>query len=144
MNVAIDTDFLVRLSIAEHPGRKVAEALRDRHLEKGDRFAIAPQVINEFIHVVSDPRRFAKPLSMERAIETARLWWEAGEVAPIFPDSAAVLRFCDLMQRYQFGRKRVLDTSLAAVCLGCGVTHLITGNPRDYRTFDELVLIEME
>jgi hypothetical protein len=45
MRVAIDPDFLVRLSVADHPGRSVAADLRDGHLEAGDRFALAPQVV---------------------------------------------------------------------------------------------------
>ena len=55
MNVGIDTDFLIRLAVLEHPGHQLATARRDHHLEQGDRFALAPQVIGEFVHVITDP-----------------------------------------------------------------------------------------
>jgi hypothetical protein len=46
----------------------------------GDRLALAPQALAEFIHVVTDPRRFAQPLRMDEARHVARQWWTAREV----------------------------------------------------------------
>ncbi len=40
-------------------------------LAAGDRIAIAPQVLAEFIHIVTDARRFTKPLSMDEARHVA-------------------------------------------------------------------------
>jgi hypothetical protein len=33
--------------------------------EKSTRFGLAPQVLQEFLHVATDPRRFQQPLKME-------------------------------------------------------------------------------
>ncbi len=143
MTVGIDTDFLVRLSIANHPGKVAAEQLRDHHLEQGDRFALAPQVVAEFVHVVTDPRRFERPMNMESALQLGKLWWQAAEVFPIFPAASAMEQFFTFMESENLGRERILDTMLAATCLGAGVTRLITGNPNDYRLFPSLELIEM-
>ena len=143
MIVGIDTDFLVRLTILEHPQHEVTCELRDRHLDRGDRFALMPQVVSEFVHVVSDPRRFEKPVAMNEALRLSRNWWNAQEVEKIFPTQSSLELFLDWMTEYQLGRKRVLDTQLAATCVAAGVTHLITGNAADYRIFPELELIEM-
>lgn len=143
MRVAIDTDFLVRLSIARHPGMAAAVELRDRHLMAGDRFALAPQVVTEFIHVVTDVRRFTRPLEMAEALRVAREWCNAREVDLLFPEGDVMNRFFELMETYRLGRKRVLDTCLAATCLAAGISHLITGNASDYEAFEELTLIEM-
>lgn len=143
MNVGIDTDFLVRISILEHPKHQSTVDLRDHYLDARERFALAPQVLSEFIHVVSDPRRFENPLSMETALQLSRDWWNAIEVEQIHPTHNAVKQFLAWMEKYQLGRKRVLDTMLAATYLSSGVTQLITGNPKDYRIFPQLELIEM-
>lgn len=143
MRVAVDTDFLVRLSITGHPGRDAAVALRERHLGAGDHFALAPQVVAEFVHVVTDPRRFTKPLTMAEALRVGRAWCEAREVDCLLPQADMLSRFFELMETHRLGRKRVLDTSLAATCLAAGVTHLITGNAADYALFSGLQLIEM-
>ena len=143
MTVGIDTDFLVRLSILEHSKHEETLRIRDHHLDRGDRFALAPQVIAEFVHVVTDTKRFERPLMIGAALLLSRNWWNAAEVDPIFPDSDAIVWFHDRMERYHLGRKRVLDTLLAATCVSAGIHHLITGNPSDYRIFPELELIEM-
>ncbi len=144
MRVGIDTDFLVRLSIANHPGRPVALELRDRHVDAGDRFALAPQVITEFVHVVTDPRRFSKPLTMAKALDVANAWCEADDVELLIPSAEAMSRFFDLVKKHKLGRKRVLDTALAATLIAAGTKHLITGNPKDYSVFTGLDLIEMK
>ena len=143
MRVGIDTDFLVRLSISDHPGREAAVALRDRHLAVGDRFVLAPQVITEFVHVATDSRRFSHPLTMGKALAMAKLWCEAGEVDALFPNADSLVRFFDLMKKHKLGRKRVLDTSLAAALLAAGVQALITGSSADYAQFSDLKLIEL-
>jgi hypothetical protein len=43
-------------------------------LTAGDVIAVAPQVLAEFIHVVTDPRRFAQPLDMNAARHVAEQW----------------------------------------------------------------------
>ena len=47
-----------------------------RTLNVGDRLALAPQVLAGFIHVVTDERRFAVPLSVEAAVERASNWYQ--------------------------------------------------------------------
>lgn len=143
MNAAIDTDFLVRLNIAEHPDRSKALEVRDQHLDAGGRFALTPQVLAEFIHIVTDPRRFERPLAMDTALIRAEKWWNAAEVIHLLPTTEAVTRFLGEMRTGQLGRKRILDTLLASTCLASGVTHLITGNAADYRLFPGLTLMEI-
>lgn len=143
MRVGIDTDFMVRLSIAGHPGRDAAVELRDSHIAAGDMFVLAPQVISEFVHVVTDSRRFTSPLSMPKAISIASDWCNADDVEPLFPNADSLSRFFELMVKHRLGRKRVLDTSLAATLIASGIDHLITGNAADYRVFKDLQLIEM-
>jgi hypothetical protein len=63
--IGADTFFLVQLDLVELPAHAAAHLLLDREvLEPGVPLAIAPQVLAEFIHIVTDPRRFQKPLSM--------------------------------------------------------------------------------
>ena len=56
-----DTGFLVAAEVMEHADHAVARATIARLISAGDVFAIAPQVLAEFIHIVTDPRRFTNP-----------------------------------------------------------------------------------
>ncbi|HCN27908.1 MAG TPA: hypothetical protein DIT64_03820 [Verrucomicrobiales bacterium] len=71
MTIGIDTGFLVAAEVAEHPDHQVARLKIQQSRSAGDRFALAPQVMAEFLHVVTDPKRFSQPLSMEAALERA-------------------------------------------------------------------------
>ena len=64
----IDTTFLVQVELREVPGHDAARGWLDRAVAKHPQpLALAPQVLTEFVHVVTDARRFATPLSMEEA-----------------------------------------------------------------------------
>jgi hypothetical protein len=58
----LDTGFLVAAEVTEHGEHTGARATLARLLAAGDLIAIAPQVLAEFIHIVTDPRRFRQPL----------------------------------------------------------------------------------
>lgn len=106
---------------------------------KGDRFAVASQVVTEFIHIVTDAKRFTAPLTMAQALARTRAWWDSPDVERIEADDAAVKWFLDAMARHQLGRKRVLDTLMAATYRSVGITSILTLNAADFVVFGEFV-----
>lgn len=112
-------------------------------LARGDRVAIAPQVLAEFVHVVTDARRFQQPFSMEIALDKSEHWWSAAETEQVLPSHSVVVRFHDWMRRHQLGRKRVLDTLLAATCRAAGVTSVLTLNTEDFAVFGEFAFVPL-
>ena len=54
----MDTSFLVVVEMREHAEHLPARNVLARCLAAGDQFVIAPQVLTEFIHVVTDSHRF--------------------------------------------------------------------------------------
>ena len=135
MTHGIDTDFLVAAEVRDHPHHRPADALLQALLADGHELAVAPQTLAEFIHVVTDPKRMPQPLTMAEAIGRAEHWWQAEEVVRVFPDGQAVTDFLGWLARYRLGRKRLLDTLLAATFHQAGVKRLITNNERDFRSF---------
>src|SRR2546423_15680946 len=96
-----DTTFLVQLELIELPGHAAAHELLQREIVRPRvPLALAPQVLAEFIHVVTDARRFEKPLSADEAVSKARFWWNATEVQHVFPTNESTQLFLDWMQRY--------------------------------------------
>ena len=140
----LDSTFLVQVEIREADGHVAAlEVLRQEILDRDRGAALAPQVLSEFIHVVTDRRRFERPLSMAQALAKASVWWNAAEVERVVPDDQAVGLFLAWMQTYGLGRKRLLDTLLAATYYRSGVTRIVTSNARDYQVFGVFELIEV-
>lgn len=135
MTHGIDTDFLVASEITDHPFHRQANALLLRLLDTGSPIAVAPQTLAEFIHIISDARRMPHPLSVSEANARAEAWWNASEVMRVFPGERTVPQFCFWLRQFQLGRKRLLDTMLAATFLEAGVTRIVTNNAKDYAVF---------
>ncbi len=136
MKIGLDTTFLVEVSVWEHVGHNAARAEMMARLAKGDVFVLAPQVLAEFVHVVTDSHRFERPLNMPEAIQKAESWWNAGEVEHVSPTPESVLLFFKWINQFKLGRKRLLDTMLAATYCSHRVSSILTSNARDYRSFD--------
>jgi predicted nucleic acid-binding protein len=98
-------------------------------------------VLAEFVHIVTDARRFKLPLTMAQALVEAAGWMDASDVEHVAPDDQAVKWFLEEMGRHRLGRKRVLDTMLAATYRSAGITSLLTLNGPDFAVFGELTCI---
>jgi predicted nucleic acid-binding protein len=131
----LETGFLVAAELQEHADHTAARSTIARLLAASDQIAIAPQVLAEFIHTATDPRRFAQPLDMNTSRQIAEQWWTAREVVQVFPNDAATRQFFNWLQQFSLGRKRLLDTLLAATYLQAGVQSLLTTNPADFGVF---------
>ncbi len=134
--IGIDTSVLVQLEIQEMPRHHQAhEILRREVLQADGELALAAQVLTEFLHMVTDARGFARPLSMEQALGKVRFWWQAREVQHVYPTAESTALFLEWLAEHGLGRKRLLDTHLAATLWAAGVRRLLTSNPRDFSPF---------
>lgn len=138
----IDTDFLVAIEITDHPFHRQADTLLQHLLNNGHPLGLAPQTLAEFIHIVTDPRRMPQPLTVTEAITKAEFWWEAKEVERVFPDGHSVTDFFSWLRQHSLGRKRLLDTLLAATLHQHGIEKIVTNNGKDYRVFGEFDIVE--
>jgi predicted nucleic acid-binding protein len=142
MTLALDTDVLVSWAMTGAPRHQAVRALVARELRGPDStIGLVPQVMFEFVHVVTDPRRFASPLSMTDAISLAGEVWSARQVTHIVPVATVVPRTFELLTDLHLGRKRILDTALAATLEAAGVGRLATFNARDYAIFSFLEIV---
>ena len=143
MIVALDTDVLVHWLMKGSPLHARSKSFVRGHLQANstNRIGLCPQVIHEFLHVSTDPRRFEFPLEMTGALELARRLWNTAETHRILPAPQVVQRTLELMRLYGLGRKRILDTALAAALESDGVNHLASFNQRDFVLFDFLVVL---
>lgn len=72
---------------------------------------------------------------MKQAISRAALWWNAREVTQVFPGQESVVLFLDWIAEHGLGRKRLLDTLLAATYFSSGIRSILSSNARDYGVF---------
>ena len=135
MSIGIDTSWLIEVSLGEHSRYAAARATLKRIEKEAETLALAPQVLNEFVHAVTDGKRFRNPLSVSSSIEVAEAWWNGESIQRIFPTPASVSLGFQWMRAHDLGRKRILDTQLAATFYEYGIRQILTSNFMDYRVF---------
>jgi predicted nucleic acid-binding protein len=131
----LDCNILVQLALQDHPANSATVAAVKTEVQRGGFLVVPPLVINEFLHVVTDAKRFSPPLTMIEA-----LGWIEGFIANSavkVPDTttASSLQTLQWIRQFNLGRKRILDTYLAAVLHSVGVKRLLTSNPADFSVF---------
>ena len=142
MTFGLDTTFLVQCDIREHPGHRKAREFLLSRIEKGDLFALTPQTAAEYLHIVTDPKRFERPLTMETALRKAETWWSAAETRRVFPNEETFVLFQNWMRNRKLGRKRILDTLLAATYHSNGIRAVVSSNARDFTCYEVFTVID--
>jgi hypothetical protein len=108
----LDTSFLVAHEISRSASRRRARTYCDKLLAR-----VAPQVPAEFIHAVTDERRFTVSLSVQAAVEHASIWWRAEEVLPVYPGAETTRLFLSWLVQFRLDRKRLLIRSVHELCI---------------------------
>ena len=132
----IDTTWLVDLEVEESPRHKGARELFEAwRKERNSALCVYHHVFLEFLHVVTDQARFEEPLSMDTAIERVWFWVDQERIRVLYPGDASLKRCFMWLSAFQLGRKRLLDTQMAAAYAEEGVSQLWTANPDDFALF---------
>jgi predicted nucleic acid-binding protein len=143
--IGVDTDVLVNGLMDGAPNHDAARHfLRVATVERGHQLGLAAQSMHELIHICTDPRRFENPLSMDEAVRYSRALWDGAEVVRLLPSATVFHRTLELLTSLKLGRKRILDTALAATLEAASVGQLATFNARDFEAFDFLNVIVPE
>lgn len=141
--VGIDTPFIVAHTVVEHPEHARAQNLCQQLLNEDKLLAICPTILDEFLHVVTDPRRFKHPLPMVKAIHIAQTWMHSRETSYLQPTKESNLTHLDWMLQHRLGRKRINDTRIASIYFQHGIKTILTTNVRDFSVFDVFEVINL-
>lgn len=134
--IGVDTSFLVGLTVEEHPVHRACWELFDREIVgKPASMGIAAQVLAEFCHVITDQRRFERPLAMTAALDLCEQWWHAEESRVLVADAEVGAVWLAWMHELRLGRKRLLDTMLAATYYRAGVRRIASTDWRDFASY---------
>ena len=143
MKLAVDTNVLVYAHIAATEHHQGVRNYLTKLLARDDNtLVLTPIVLHEFVHIVTDSKRFDPPVTMSEALAITRLYLARSNVEVLSIDVKALQRALELLERYQLGRKRIADTLVAATCLQNNIATFLTCNTSDFTVFDELKLID--
>ena len=142
MICGVDANVLIYSAIESMPEHKRVLSFFERRVLTGHlSCAVSFPILLEFVHITTDPKRFKPPLSIEESITIAEQYWQAANWRRMIPKSTTGSLAFALLREHKLGRKRLLDTYLAATLLDNGITSLITCDTDDFRVFSRLQLI---
>jgi predicted nucleic acid-binding protein len=142
MIIGIDTTFMVQHDVRNAPHHEWARNyMSESVIGEGNAISLAPQVLSEYLLVVSDEKRFENPLPMPDALERASAWWSLFEAHRIFPDESTLGLFFEWMDHFRLGRKRILDTFLAATYVSHGIRRILSTDAEGFRLFGALEVL---
>jgi predicted nucleic acid-binding protein len=137
----LDCNVLVQLALADHPANSATVAAVQAEVQRTGSLVFPPLVVTEFLHVVTDDRRFAPPLTMLEALDWIEGFLANPSVSLLQPTQESFRQTLRWMREFKLGRKRILDTHLAAVLYTVGARRLLTSNPGDFSVFGVLETI---
>ena len=143
MRLGLDTNVLIHAHLqVSQDSEKVRTFLKSLLHEAGVRLFLSPLVLHEFVHIVTDARRFEPPVAMSEAVALARGYLHRSNVECLPVDEQAMALALQTIERKSFGRKRIADTLFAATLLTNDVSSIVTCNPGDFVSFEELEVID--
>lgn len=143
MRRAIDTNVLVMAHIAAMPHHeRVRRYLVEQLALPETTLVVTPLILHEFVHVITDPRRFTPPVAMHEATAIARLYLDHANIDCVAVDRHAMTMAIDLLDKHRLGRKRIADTLLAATLLQNNVSEILTCNGNDFAVFNAFTLVD--
>lgn len=139
----LDTNVLIFAhmpALAEH--EPVRAFLGDLVRRDDTQLAVTPIVLHEFMHVITDARRFEPPVAMTEATALVRSYLNRTNVSCLATTDEALTLALALLDQHHLGRKRIADTLLAATYIVHRVEVLVTCDPADYAIIDGLRVID--
>ena len=137
----LDSNILVQLALQDHPANVATIAAVQSETQRGNRLVFPSLVVDEFLHVITDARRFSPPLTMLEALDWVENFAANPAVGLLEPTPETLRQTLRWMREFNLGRKRILDTQLAAVLHTGGVRRLLTSNPADFTVFGVFEII---
>ena len=137
----LDCNILVQLALADHPANAATLAAVQAETQQGHPLVFPSLVVTEFLHVVTDAKRFDPPLTMSEALDWIEELLANASFQQLEPTSESLRQTLRWMRQFNLGRKRILDTHLAAILHTSGVRRLLTSNPADFTVFGDLETI---
>jgi predicted nucleic acid-binding protein len=135
----VDTNVLVYATQQDSPWHSDALAALDRSKRASQQLVISPQIIREYLVVITRGGGPLAPLRLALAVRNIELI--RGQFLVLDENSAVVSALLSLVQRFPVGGKQIHDANIVATMQAYGVPRLLTNNVDDFSRFDDLVSV---
>ena len=135
--IALDTNLLVYAHRPESPHHAEARTLIDVLRAGTASWAVPWPCVHEFIAVVSSPRVFKKPTTMDVAFAAVDAWLAGNNLHFLSESRGHLEELRGFAVRAKITGPRIHDARIAVICLHHGVHEIWTAD-RDFSAFPQL------
>jgi len=135
--IAVDSNLLIYSHRFEADWNGAAYTLLSELTQGRRPWAIPFPCVHEFIRNVTDPRLYADPTSLDRALEQVEAWAESPALRLLGEGSEHLTLLADVAHSGRVRGAAIHDARIAAICLEHGVSELWTAD-RDFSRFPAL------
>ncbi len=138
-SVLIDTNVLIRASVAGASEHDACLQTIQQYRSEGQRLWLSRQVLREYVAVLTRPQAFLIVPPVLTVTERVRYFEDSFHLAE---DNAAVTRqLLTLVETIPIGGKQVHDANLVATMIVYGISHLLTLNGDDFVRFSRYITL---
>lgn len=130
--VGVDTNILVYSLNQESVFHKRASEFLEKSRNDHSQLVITWQNVCEFYAVVTDPKRFPKPIVAKNFVTYIETLINTDLVRLVFPNKETGVVFFGLIRKIRPVGQKVHDVFLAATFMSNGVETLVTENGKDF------------
>lgn len=135
--IAVDSNVLIAAHRVEHPAHEKARSRLTEIAEGPVPWGLPIFCVPEFLRVVTHPRVFTPPTSLETALAFIDRLVESPGLRLLFPGGDFWSHLRRLIVQADARGNLVFDAQIAAVCLEHGALTLLSGD-RDFARFADL------
>jgi predicted nucleic acid-binding protein len=136
----VDTNVLVYATRRLSAHHVAAERALNRLAREGSPLWVSPQILREYLAVVTRPQVTAQALPMATAIADVGRFRSAFQMAEERP--SVLDHLLQILAAHRVNGRQVHDANIVATMLDCGVRRLPTFNVADFQRFTPLIDID--
>lgn len=138
--IAVDTNILVYAHREDSPFNKAASGAVAKLAEGPANWAVPWPCLHEFLGIVTHPRIYAPPSSLEQALAQAEAWLESPTLVLLTETPQHWLTLRELLVAAHIAGPQVHDARVAALCRQHGVRELWSAD-RDFGRFAGITVV---
>lgn len=140
--IAVDTNILIYAHRAEMPEHDRALTALQAIAGSGDPWGLPVFCIGEFLRVVTHPRLFDPPSTIDQALGALEGLLTSPGVRLLSPQERFPAYFAEAVRDADARGNLAFDAQIAAVCREHGVDRLLTQD-RDFRRFSRIEVVSL-
>jgi toxin-antitoxin system PIN domain toxin len=137
--IAVDTNLLVYAHRADSPWHAAAKEVVRSLAESRSAWAIPWPCMHEFLAVVTHPRIYRPPSTLDQALAQAEAWLGSPSLSLLAEAAWHMDQLGDVLRRGKVVGPQIHDARIAALCLEHGVSELWSAD-RDFARYPQVTV----